>query len=207
MHEAALARAALPAPTVCLGMLLRSYSLGHELWLIRESNSVLRGTHDGLPAAVLICCQSWNQLQTMRSDPLLGLKLKVWGWRTRRARLNIETELAKFNAYREEGLLEFPISQVPRSDRGPAPRLPGTPFILRLQQWLMVHLRLSEDEAWDYRVGLAKMRWAAHWEQEGGLNVYNAYEAEEDAFIAYWESKGGPAAMSRAQALKEREQG
>jgi|SRR5436190_11042607 len=195
MHEAALSRAALPAPTVCLGMLLHPYSLGHELWLIRESNSVLRGTIDGLPAAVLICCQSWDQLRTMRSDHLLGLKL--WLWKRRIQKLDPVKELAAFNAYRAEGLLEFPISEIARADRSNA-RMPGCPFILRLQQWLMREFRLSESEAWDYPVGLAKMRWAAHWEQEGGLDIYNAHEAESDRQIEYWESMGGPSAMRGA---------
>jgi hypothetical protein len=135
----------------------------------------------------------------MRSDHLLGLKLWLWGRRTRK--MSIAGELEKFLAYRADGLLEFPISQVARSDRGNA-RLPGTPFILRLQQWLMSHFDLSEAAAWDYPVGLAKMRWAAHWEQEGGLDVYNAHEAEADASIAYWESQGGPGAM-KAAAKKE----
>jgi len=206
MHEPALSRAALPAPVVCLGMLLRPYSLGHELWLIRESNAALRGSIDGLPAAVLICSQTWGELRRMRSDHFLGPKLSIWKWRARlqlwnnwRLHFDMPRELATFLAYRAEGLLELPISQVSRSDRA-MPRLPGCPFILRLQQWLMTHFHLSEDEAWDYKVGLAKMRWAAHWEQEGGLDIYNAHEAESDAQIEYWESLGGPSAMRLKEA-------
>ena len=224
MHEPALARAALPAPVVCLGMLLRPYSLGHELWLIRESNAALRGSIDGLPAAVLICSQDWDELRRMRSDHFLGLKLWIWECRMKRKegdflrglsrifankksalirgnsrKALLEKELATFLAYRAEGLLELPISQVARSDRA-MPRLPGCPFILRLQQWLMTHFHLTESAAWDYPVGLAKMRWAAHWEQEGGLDIYNAHEAESDAQIEYWESLGGPSAMKLKEA-------
>ena len=102
MHEPALSRAALPAPVVCLGMLLRPYSLGHELWLIRESNAALRGSIDGLPAAVLICSQTWDELKAMRSDHLLSLKL--WLWKRRTRKLNRETELSAFLSYRAEGL-------------------------------------------------------------------------------------------------------
>jgi hypothetical protein len=68
----------------------------------------------------------------------------------------------------------------------------------------MREFRLSEAAAWDYPVGMAKMRWAAHWEAEGGLDVYNAHESEADAHIAYWESQGGPGAM-KAAAAKEKE--
>jgi hypothetical protein len=95
-----------------------------------------------------------------------------------------EQELEKFLAYRNEGLLEFRLSEIPKADSGGPARMSGTPFILRLQQWLMDQFRLSEAEAWDYPVGLAKMRWAAHWESQGGMEVYNAHEAEFDQFVA-----------------------
>jgi len=193
MHEPALARAAMPAPTVCLGMLLRPYSLGHELWLLRENCAALRGAAEGLSTAVLICCQSWDQLATMRGDRLLSLKL--WLWRRRARKLDATVELAKFLSYRNAGFDEFPLSQVIRPTGSDARRLPGAPFILRLQQWLMQDLGLGESAAWDYPVGLAKMRWATHWEEQGGLNVQNAHEAEQDAHVAYWEANGGPEAM------------
>lgn len=218
MHDAVLAQAALPAPAVVLGMLLRPYSLGHELWLVREESPFLFGNagdprlKTALPAAVLICSQSWNELSVMRRDWLLSLKL--WVWRRRINRISyansrefsprkknrrelasirvkpyLEAELAKFIAYREAGLQEFPLSDIARSDRGPSPRQPGAPFILSLQQWLMLKFRLSEAEAWDYPAGLAKMRWAAYWESEGGLDIYNAHEAEFDEFVARNEAK------------------
>src|SRR5881396_4296409 len=158
MHESVLSRAALSAPTVCLGMLLRPYSLGHELWLIRETNATLRGSIDGLSTAVLICSQSWDQLaERRRFDPFLDFRF--WLWKRAIKRMDSAKELKTFLAYRGEGLLEFPISELARADRGTS-RLPGCPFILRLQQWLMREFRLTESEAWDYPVGLAKMRWA-----------------------------------------------
>jgi hypothetical protein len=179
-------------------MLLRPYSLGHELWLIRENNSVLRGTFFGLPAAVLICCQTWTQLQKMRSDHLLALKL--WIWKRRTQKLAIEIELAKFLAYRSEGILEFPISETVKPGGRTRGRLAGAPFILRLQTWLMLTYRLSEAEAWDYPVGLAKMRWESHWEQEGALEIYNAEDGEMDAYIAEREAEKAAKREARAQA-------
>jgi len=205
MHESALSRAALPAPTVCLGMLLHPYSLGHELWLLREQNDLLRlpppQSHQAspelttpspamllaLPAAVLICCQSWTELAVMRRDWTLGLKL--WLWRRRTRSMDHVAEVHKFARYRDDGLLELPLSQILKPDKTAPARLPGAPFVLRLQQWLMGQFGLSEAEAWDYPAGLAKMRWAAHWEQEGCLDVYNAHDAEFDAFVADQEAK------------------
>ncbi len=57
MHSPLLAQAALPAPTVVCGMLLRPFSLGHELLLIRENlqSAICRQQLDSLCGAVLIC--------------------------------------------------------------------------------------------------------------------------------------------------------
>ncbi len=152
---------------------------------MRENNSTLRGSVEGLAVAVLICSRSWNELLTIDSQRWLGLDMKLWQWRLSRARYDRETELAKFLDYRDRGLLEFPISDLIRADLGTtSTRHPGSPFILRLQQWLMTEFRLTEAQAWDYPVGLAKMRWACHWEQEGGLNIQNAAESEFDIKIA-----------------------
>lgn len=183
MHEAALAQAALPAPVRCLGKSLRPYSIGHELWLLRESNSTMRGSIDGLPAAVLICSHTWSELKSLDTHRWMKLDLALWRWRMRRVKYDLKSELAKFLAYRDSGLLEFPVSDIIDTDRAPS-RMPGAPFILRLQQWLMgAPCRLSESAAWDYPVGLAKMRWATYWESEGCFKVLNANEAEFDEFI------------------------
>src|SRR5437660_1560903 len=89
MHEAALSRAALPAPTTVLGLRLRPFSLGHLLWLTREC--VIESLANDLPAAVLICSQTWKELRanscnSCLPDPLLSLKMWLW----RRAMLGAE---------------------------------------------------------------------------------------------------------------------
>jgi hypothetical protein len=186
MHEGLLAQAALPAPTVCLGLLLRPYSLGHELLLFRnESPFVTRARPsqlEDLIAAAMICFQTWEENQRMYQDRLL--RFKTWLWRRRISKMAWQLDLAAFNAYRADGCLEFPLSEIGRPDRGPSPRTPGAPFILRLQQWLMRTLNLTEPAAWDYPLGLATMRWECHWEQEGGLDIYNWSESEHDRAVA-----------------------
>ncbi len=233
MHESLLARAALPSPTVCLGLLLRPFSLGHLVWLEREQPDILSASPRlrvsasaaaALPAAVLICCQGWQENSRTVHDRLLPLKLSLWRWRVRRAAAKaedrrrkiedssrraarsapapsishlpssisyLEQQLQIFRAYIAEGSLQFKPSDTPRATSSHAtPRLPGAPFPLVLQQWLMTDLRLTESQAWDYPFGLAKMRWAAHWEQQGGLDLYNEHDAEFDRFIAEQEAKG-----------------
>ncbi len=61
----------------------------------------------------------------------------------------------------------------------------------------MSHLRLTESQAWDYPLGLAKMRWACHWEQESGLDIYNAHDAVFDAFVREQEAKREQREMAR----------
>lgn len=185
MHEPLLARAALPAPVVCAGMLLREYSIGHELLLICNGSTFWTANAPGLSdlvAAVLVCSQSWLENQRMHCDPLL--RFKMWLWRRRIRGLNLPAEIEKFTTYRAEGSLELPVQEILRSGRSEPPRMPGAPFLLRLQQWLMLTFRLSDSAAWDYPLGLAVMRWETFWEQERGLDVYNALDAQADQYAA-----------------------
>lgn len=209
MHEAALSRAAQPVPVVVLGMLLRPLSVGHVLQFSRDEtlSGVVHGSLDPsqVTAAVLICCQNWEQSSGIDHDRFLALKLWVWKRRVfRAARLHekrksaglesgyyFAKETAKFNQYLRDGSEEFSISDFVGNDSNSGGRCPGSPWILRLQQWLMTHLRITECEAWDYSYGLAKMRWACHWEQEGGIKIKNnhefgldSYAAEQDAIAA-----------------------
>lgn len=192
MHEAALSRAALPAPVRIYGIELRPYALGHELFLIRENNPLAVGGNP-LPGdlfeAVWICSSTFKECTEARSS--LFYIPKLWLLKRRAKKYNFEKEAEAFRQYREDGSLEFPISEIPRPNRDSGPtRPPGSPFLLRLHQFVMERLQKSELEAWDYPVGLAKMRWAAHWEQKNGLDVYNAQDAQFDAFIAEQEAKG-----------------
>jgi hypothetical protein len=200
MHEAALAQAALPAPTVILGLLMRPYSLGHELHLIREQNPIITSlamdqtTLKNLRQAALICCQSWSECRRMHADPFLKLKIRFWKLRTRNISrpLGFAAGVVKFIDYRNTGVLDFPPRKDVRKPGSTPTRKPGTPFILSLQQFVMLHLGKTEAEAWDYPLGLAKMRWAAYYENEGSYEVYNEHDAEFERFVeeqdAQWEA-------------------
>jgi len=207
MHEAALARAAIPAPTVVLGMLLRPLSCGHILALSADDTveRVLSGTvaPQQLTAAVLACCQDWESATGIAHDRLLSLKLWLWKRRVASAAVAhakrlakglesagyFQQEAAKFKSYLIAGSDEFPASDAPRPDRQSASRQPGSPFILRLNQWLVSSLRISEAAAWDYPFALAKMRWECHWEQEGGFDVSNEQDESFNSFIREREMK------------------
>lgn len=204
MHEAALARAAAPAQAVVLGMLLRPLSLGHVLYFHREeihkeiSSGKLSANH--LSTAVLICCQSWDQLKSMRSDWLLSLKLWIWKRRTARAEFKhsksvgavgsyFRSEAEKFLSYVAEGSIDLPLSDTPRADVAKG-RPMGSPFILSVHSWIVEHLRLTESQAWDYPYGLGRMRFACHAESQGHIDIYNEADDSMNRFVAEQEAMG-----------------
>ena len=207
MHEAALFRAAQPVPTVVLGMLLRPLSLGHILFYVQSgiTDDIAAGklTAQKLTEAVMFGSQSWDESAGLLSDHLLGLKLWIWRKRVERAarrheklrrrhsdlRPYFEVEAAKFAGWLQAGCEELPVSDTPRADKGSPARLPGSPFLLRIQQWLMTTLRLTESQAWNYPFGLAKMRWACHWESEGGIDIRNENDESFDRFVREQEAK------------------
>lgn len=193
MHEAALAQAALPAPTIVLGLPLRPYSLGHELFLVRENNPLcvpnvaledIRFHH--LTEAVLICSQSWAENLSVNNDWLIRLKLKIWGRRIRKMEFDEELEL--FRSYRSLGEMFFPTSDRLKPGSKSA-RMPGCPFLLRLHQFLVTRLRMSAEAAWDYPKGLAVMQWQTYWESEDRMEIYNSHDAEFDAFVEKMEKE------------------
>jgi hypothetical protein len=168
MHEAALARAAQPATAIVLGTRLRPYSLGHELLL--STRDLHLSKYEDLETAVLICCHSWREYSA--PDFWAGLKARLWKWRTWQWRVPImrerlEEEARKLIEYREQGSLEFPLSELAAGGNSTGSRWPGAPFLLRMHQFLMSHVGKTEADAWDYPFGLAKMRWFAFWESEG----------------------------------------
>jgi hypothetical protein len=183
MHESLLAQAALAANPRIYGVELRDYSLGHELYLIREGSPFISPAGSTvLPEdvfkAVWVCSSSWSELrngQRSYSHPLKLWLLARNAKKDNKDTANHARNVRVFQEYRESGGLFLPMSDNRRPGRQEC-REPGAPYILRLQQFLMTKLRLSEAEAWDYQFGLAVMRWQTFWEQEGGLDVFNAYD-------------------------------
>jgi hypothetical protein len=191
MHEPLLALAALPAPAAICGIPLHPYSLGHELYLTREQSPfVFGGTvlPEDLFDATWICSSTFNELRA--APHRFSYIPKLWLTRRRFRRCNHELEIEAFRNYRDSGSLELPLSDIANPDAGPAPRPPGAPFILRLHHFMVTHYRLSIDQAWDFPCGEAKMRWAAHWEQEGGLSIKNYHDEDFDRFVMEQEAKG-----------------
>ncbi len=160
---------------------MRPYSIGHELWLIRQGNPLAWGGDADikqLREAALICCETWEGLKRLNSEWSIGLKLALWNWRQRNALFPIE--LANFTHYRERGSLCFEINSA--SPGRTVSRRPGAPFLLRLQMFLVEHSRLTESDAWDYPLGLAMMKRAAWLESEDCLEIKNEDDETTQGF-------------------------
>ena len=165
-------------------MRLRPYSLGHELWLIREQNPLALEvggdvTAKALLEAALICSQSHAECERMSRDWFLPLKLKLWTRRIQKGRFNYFDELESFRIHQASCSVSFKCS---RPSRPTPSRAMGTPFVLRLNQFLIEILRLTEAQAWDYPFGLAQMRFQAHHEEQGALEVENPHDASFDEY-------------------------
>lgn len=193
MHEPLLAQAALPEPVACFGLMLRPFSLGHELALVRSENPlsiVSPGetvTREDLAAAAYICCQPWAEISGKTRSRFL-FAFKQWAWRRRTRNLDFDAELAAFKVYQLQHSAAFPPSEVRRAGVTYA-RQSGSPYLLVLHQFIVERLKLSEDQAWDYPLGLAKMRRQASLEEEGKIEIKNQQEADFDAYVAREEAK------------------
>jgi hypothetical protein len=188
-------------------MLMRPYSLGHELHLLREDNPLVSGginanpRREDLAQAVLVCSQTFEECRRMNSDWLLPLK--GWLWRRRVRKLPTGPHVQAFLEYRQDGMREFPPSSTPRSDSSPG-RPAGAPFLLRLYQFLVVEMHMPTvyqhpltNEVltpWDHPFGLAQMQFATHWEERGSFDIYNYHDAVHDEAarkLDEWEAKNG----------------
>lgn len=203
MHDAAFARAVLPAPATILGLPLRPYSIGHELHLLRENSPLLQldsplpTLQSALPTlpdprvalsyAALVCCNTWRENQRLNHDWFIRPKLALWRLRLRLGRVDFTRETLAWLAYRDAGSLEFPLSHVSRPDRKPS-RPPGAPFPLRILQFVILHLGIREPDAYDYPYGLAKMHWATYWETQDGLEIHNEHDEAHERFVAEQEA-------------------
>src|SRR5688572_15425480 len=103
MHEPLLAQAALPEPTVILGLLMRRYySIGHELLLIRDSNPLVAGgkvRDDDVRRAVWTCASTWAECFNGHDHFLTPIKRALWRFRIRKASYPLAAE--EFRKYRQ----------------------------------------------------------------------------------------------------------
>ena len=175
-----------------LGLAMRPYSLGHELWLIRQDNplAVLFSDSKPIPAAslleaALICEHTFDQNRAMNSSLWETFKIKLWAKRAGK-KFNAFAELEKFQKYRNECLVEFPC-QSPASSSDSAPsRYLGAPFLIRVHSFLVSQFHLTNSQAWDEPFGFSKMRYAAWMEENRRMEIKNEMDLKVDEAREKW---------------------
>lgn len=184
-------KAVLPKPAVCLKLPLRPFSIGHYLLLARARSPFVYGdrapTFSDLMEAVFICAGTFEEGRRLHEDPLARLKIWIWGKRIRKA--DIVREEIKFHEYLTNSMIEPDL-------RPGSGRTPGSPWLLRLKQFLVQTMRLSESEAWNYPYAAAVWEYCAHYESLGACEVRNA---DEIKFMKWVEEQEAKAAEEKPQ--------
>lgn len=188
MHEAALAQAALPQPTYVLGLRMRPYSIGHELWLIRRGNILLSGgfTKRDVYDAALACSETWEGIKKLSEDKLLLLKCVLWRWKTRN--VNFEEHAKAFIQYRALGSICFEVDSS-LSKGFEYGRQPGAPFLLRLASLLVTKHQETWLTVFDFPLGLAQMIYQTHLENDGAMKVWNKHDDDFRKYVEEEEAK------------------
>jgi hypothetical protein len=178
--------AATQATTRVMRLDLLPFSIGHKILLERIQSPFLAAdtapAREDLIKAVLICSRTYRENITETEGFVFRFKVKTWLRRCRK--LVWARELANFRDYITQGSL------CPRI-KPEGGRAPGSPWTLRLLQFLTLTLKTPLNQSWDYPYGLAQFEWAAFWENENALKVVNQQEMdfekwcdEQDALAA-----------------------
>lgn len=193
MNELAFADCARPAPVSILRLELLPYSIGHEVLLLHERNSLLLKSEESfaqLPLAnqifavkraALICSQTWKENGSRQQW------LRLWGWMTRNADYSLAA--VDLRNYLTAGrALPRPPSKhachVLYGKDDEKGRALGSPLMARIYNYVCANLgkfNLTPATAWDAPLSLAGMLYFAELESAGNMRIENDAEAAEQA--------------------------
>jgi hypothetical protein len=185
-QEADYLRSAIPEPVVLLGQRLESFSLGHLKLLMRFENAFVTAAAapelGDLVMGVYICCQDYAGALEGLQDPNLPKLLHKWatqlggGWWQRvlgRSGFDFDQKAAEFARYIRDGS-SWPELHDPGRDY----RMPGAPFIQRVEIVLRGRLGCTDDSVNNVPWGKAVRDYFAFWEMEGAVKI-NSPEDDE----------------------------
>lgn len=189
MHDIPFADSTQPAAVSVLKLLMLPYSVGHELTLLVQRNPLvflsqgdfgeLSGNDQraAIIAAADVCCQSWAEYHGRYTGWERFKIARKWRqWRRVLDRADYGEAIESWRKYRADGSLTFPMEEMP--DAGAEFRYLGQPEMASLLNFLQITCRLTEEQAFDYPLGLARMRRLAWLESEGSARITNATDAE-----------------------------
>jgi hypothetical protein len=189
MHDLPFADAIRPAAVSVLKLLMLNYSVGHEIILLSRRNPLVtlgqeefaklpgQEQRTAIIFAADACSQTWAEYHSEFSAKEKKQIEKKWAdWRTAIADADYPLAIAEWRNYRTAGAQSFPTEEMPSS--GGDYRYFGQPEIAGLLNFLTITCRLTQTEAFDFPLGLARMRHLAWLESTGGVRIQNQIEAE-----------------------------
>lgn len=188
MHEKLFSDAAFAEGATVLKLALRPFSIGHEILLFKTSNPLATYTPESfkelgervqrqkLFSAVFICERTWKQ----NHAPVQWLRLTTFF----RRKCDTANEVEKFQAYRNSGCADFPITQQPRIKGVPYHYFgaPGAARLLMFSHRNELHRLCGVETPFDVPMALAQMLYSAQLESDGAIWVknYSDFKLAED---------------------------
>lgn len=208
MHETAFAVAARPARFSILGLLLKPYSIGHEIILLQKENALIFSNFDScsesvknlaISEAALICSQSW--VENNNPPKWMGL----WSFLNRKP--DYKLAISRFKHYRAQSSMFPPLpdkeaegihAQMNREPQRRGREL-GSPYLARLYNFLCTipnsDIRIHGETIFDFPMSLANFLYLSHLESLGEAKIENRIEAEIKA-----EMKGHRESLAKQRA-------
>ncbi len=187
MHELAFADAARPTQVVCLRLRLQTYTLGHEILLLKERNAAFlcpRDQFSDLPLEqqifsikrfALICSQTWEENHGRQKW------LNLWGWFTRKADYDLELlEIRNYLSAAHE-TLPAPNAEADEIENGKPEkgRAMGSPYLAQLMNFAAPRLHLfGVKSVFDVSFALCSALYFSQLESDGSFRIENHKEAE-----------------------------
>ena len=196
MHEQTFANSFRPSKTTVLKLPMLTFSIGHELLLIGRSNPMLAYNLDSfkelsiveksraLIEAAIICYDDKNE----KANALIE---NAKAWVKAASDVDLDSELTKFYAYRDEGSLDLPTVKQPRTQGVPYHYF-GAPELARLVNYVAEFHELMlkthfESSPLNFPLGLAKILYSTHLECQGQIWIENFHDIENKKRIEAFE--------------------
>lgn len=201
LHDLAFADANRPAPVRVLRLVLKPYSIEHEIRLRAARNPLLllpEEEFNGIPTAakiaalknaVMICENDSAALRNLETPTLFNWRIRWHRFKLKLAWLWLSPNeypigIAEFRNYLRAGTT-CPYL-IPPQESG---RAFGGPLTARLVQFLVFQLGKSEEQALDYPYGAACWHYFVWNEAQGNVNIINETELDFERWCAEQEKK------------------
>lgn len=166
-----------PEPVILLGQSLLPFSLGHFKRLLRSGSAYVTGKDPQLSDLVFgvwVCCHTWEEASAGLLSPKLDKNIEKW--RKSIGAFDFEEKSEAFTKYVKDG------SRWPElHENEQIARMPGAPFIQRVELVLRGKLGCTFSEAVNMPWGKAMHDYFGYWEMEKACRIISEDDLEQIA--------------------------